>query len=141
VGALPSRGQRPIAGLSTASNGGLPTRVTQKSCSKVAAKSQKRRRSDAHAPSDSLFGSKGACFAEAEMAQTNPPAPASEPAPLRSVQVTLTLTLGAPGAAGWQARVLLPDSSVRDFASPFELVRYLSWPMVAERRRGGGGLR
>lgn len=77
------------------------------------------------------------------MAPPNPPAAAlaSEPTPSRSVQVTLTLTLGAPGAAAWQARVLLPDSSVRDFASPFELVRYLSWPPMAERRRGGGGLR
>lgn len=75
------------------------------------------------------------------MEQTNPQALASEPAPLRSVQVTLTLTLGAPGAAGWQARVPLPDGSGRDFASPFELVRYLSWPLVAERSRGGGGLR
>ena len=75
------------------------------------------------------------------MVHVDPPALAPEPAPSRDLQVTLTLTLGAPGAAGWHARVLLPDSSVRDFASPFELVRYLSWPQVAERRRGGGGLR
>ena len=83
----------------------------------------------------------GAWFVEAEMMPMNLPAQTPEPAPLHDLQITLTLTLGAPSADGWHARVLLPDRSVRDFASPFELVRYLSWPQQIERRRGGGGLR
>jgi hypothetical protein len=64
-----------------------------------------------------------------------PGAPASE------VQFMLTLTLAPPGTGAWHARVQLPDRTVRDFSSPFELVRYLSCPALPERRRGRSGLR
>jgi hypothetical protein len=57
------------------------------------------------------------------------------------LQLTLTLTLARPGVAAWHARVTLPDHSVRDFASPFELARYLSSPLMPQRRLDRSGLR
>ena len=56
-------------------------------------------------------------------------------------QFMLTLTRPGPDGRKWRARVLLPDNTVREFSSPFELMRFLSWPLMPERRRSHGGLR
>jgi hypothetical protein len=43
--------------------------------------------------------------------------------------------------AGWHARVVAPDATVREFESPFELARYLAWPVDPAQPGGGRGLR
>jgi hypothetical protein len=32
--------------------------------------------------------------------------------------------------SGWRASVLGPDTSEREFVSPFELARFLAWPVA-----------
>jgi hypothetical protein len=66
-----------------------------------------------------------------------PPEPAAA-AP--ALQLMLWVTRAAPGHGAWHAQLRLPDHSVLDFASPFELARYLSAPPpgFVERRRSGG---
>ena len=46
-------------------------------------------------------------------------------------------------AAGWHARIVLPDARVHDFESPFELAQFLSRALrePAEPGQGSGGLR
>lgn len=81
---------------------------------------------------------------EADTVPADPdPAPETpEPsAATPDLQLRLTLTFARPGTRAWHARVHLPDHTVRDFSSPFELVRYLAWPELPERRRGRAGLR
>jgi len=43
----------------------------------------------------------------------------------------LTLTVWADTGTGWRARAVLADETTRDFESPFELARFLSWPVSA----------
>jgi hypothetical protein len=42
--------------------------------------------------------------------------------------IELRLTVWTEAKAGWHARVVAPDATVREFESPFELVRFLLWP-------------
>ncbi len=53
-------------------------------------------------------------------------------------QVQLTVTLGAPGTERWHARVVMADASVIEFASPFELARFLAWPLAVPTTDRGG---
>lgn len=39
---------------------------------------------------------------------------------------------------GWRARLIGADASERDFASPFELVRFVSWPVRVADGPGSG---
>jgi hypothetical protein len=52
------------------------------------------------------------------------------------LQLTLTVW-----AAPWHARAVLADATTLEFENPFELARFLSWPVPAEPRADGGGLR
>jgi len=51
------------------------------------------------------------------------------------------LTVWPAGGTGWRARVIAPDASEHEFASPFELARYLAWPVAAPGNKPGKGLR
>lgn len=51
------------------------------------------------------------------------------------------LTVWPGGEAGWHARVIAPDTTELEFASPFELARYLAWPCSPAARVEGKGLR
>ena len=53
-------------------------------------------------------------------------------------QVQLTVTLGTPGSSRWRAHVVMADARVVEFASPFELARFLAWPLAAPPNRRGG---
>ena len=53
----------------------------------------------------------------------------------------LTLTVWADPAAPWHARAVLADATTLEFENPFELARFLSWPLPPTPRDGGGGLR
>jgi hypothetical protein len=56
--------------------------------------------------------------------------------------VEFTLTVWPNDAVrGWHACVVAPDASRREFASPFELARYLARPAAAARESQGKGLR
>lgn len=55
--------------------------------------------------------------------------------------IELRLTVWSGAKAGWHARVVAPDASVREFESPFELVRYLAWPVDPAKPGEGRGLR
>lgn len=55
------------------------------------------------------------------------------------VEFRLTVWLG--GEAGWHARVVAPDASEHEFASPFELARYLAWPGLPAAKNHDKGLR
>ena len=55
--------------------------------------------------------------------------------------VELRLTVWPAGEEGWHARVVAPDHSEREFASPFELARYLTSPFTAAAPSQGKGLR
>lgn len=57
------------------------------------------------------------------------------------VAVELRLTVWPGGEAGWHARVIAPDATELDFASPFELARYLAWTGHPAAKDEGGGLR
>ena len=48
------------------------------------------------------------------------------------------LTVWPASGAGWRARVVAPDDSRREFASPFELARYLAWPLAPVAKDGKG---
>ncbi|MES2957220.1 MAG: hypothetical protein V4792_03480 [Pseudomonadota bacterium] len=66
----------------------------------------------------------------------------SEPAPPRpDGAIELRLTVWPDGAMGWHACVVAPDASRHEFASPFELARYLARPVAPIRDRDGEGLR
>lgn len=43
--------------------------------------------------------------------------------------------------SGWRAAVVGPDATERVFASPFELARYLAWPVAAAAHGTHGGMR
>ena len=55
--------------------------------------------------------------------------------------VEFRLTVWPAGEAGWHARVVAPDATEHEFASPFELARYLAWPLAAPATDDGKGLR
>lgn len=42
--------------------------------------------------------------------------------------------------SGWRASVLAPDTSEREFVSPFELARFLAWPVAQMPASPGGGV-
>ena len=44
----------------------------------------------------------------------------------KGVEFRLTVWLGH--ETGWHARVVGPDNTEHEFASPFELARYVAWP-------------
>jgi len=44
-------------------------------------------------------------------------------------------------AQGWHAWVTGPDATEREFASPFELARFLAWPMDRMPGSPDGGIR
>ena len=48
------------------------------------------------------------------------------------------LTWWSPGPGEFSARVVLDDGSLRDFDSPFELVRFLGTPISTEPAASGG---
>jgi len=43
--------------------------------------------------------------------------------------------------SGWRAAVIGPDETERVFVSPFELARYLAWPVAREAQALQGGIR
>ena len=43
--------------------------------------------------------------------------------------------------SGWRASVVGPDASEREFVSPFELARFLAWPVAAAAPSPDGGIR
>ena len=53
----------------------------------------------------------------------------------------LTLTVWAEPGNDWHARAVLADATTLEFASPFELARFLSWPAAGAPRAADGGLR
>jgi len=53
----------------------------------------------------------------------------------------LTLTVWADAGAEWHARAVLADATTLEFASPFELARFLSWPAATTATAPDGGLR
>ena len=55
--------------------------------------------------------------------------------------VELRLTVWTHGAAGWHARIVAPDASEHEFASPFELVRYFAGSATLPATNPGKGLR
>lgn len=72
-----------------------------------------------------------------------PPRARPPAAPLRDARAAparpprqLLLTVWCPRAGEFAARVLLADGSVRDFDSPFELVRFLAAPAPPEGVQG-----
>jgi hypothetical protein len=55
--------------------------------------------------------------------------------------IELRLTVWPCGRTGWHARLVAADASEREFASPFDLARYLAWPGLLPWRDDGRGLR
>lgn len=55
--------------------------------------------------------------------------------------IELRLTVWTEAKVGWHARVVAADETVREFESPFELVRFLLWPARPTLRGEGRGLR
>lgn len=55
--------------------------------------------------------------------------------------VEFRLTVWLDGETGWHARIVAPDASEHEFASPFELARYVAWPGLAAAKDHGQGLR
>ena len=43
--------------------------------------------------------------------------------------------------SGWRASVVGPDATEREFLSPFELARFLAWPVVQTAPSPHGGIR
>lgn len=54
--------------------------------------------------------------------------------------IEFRLTVWCLAGSGWRARVISADAAEREFASPFELARYLAWP-VPPIEPGPQGLR
>jgi hypothetical protein len=50
----------------------------------------------------------------------------------------LTLTVWHQAGTDWHARVVLADATELEFRSPFELARFLSWPMPKPPASSGG---
>jgi len=63
-----------------------------------------------------------------------PPLPPGSPVELR-------LLVWFEHGAGWRARVSGPGLAEREFDSPFELARFVAWPVGKAPPAGGGGLR
>jgi len=55
-------------------------------------------------------------------------------------RVDLQLTVWA-AEDGWHARLSGIGTSPREFVSPFELARYVTWPLTDTAREAGTGLR
>ncbi len=72
---------------------------------------------------------------------TAPQAPPSAAPWIMLLSVWPGVEAGA--AAGWHARIVLPDARTREFNSPFELAQFLSRALrqPAEPGGGSGGLR
>ncbi len=68
------------------------------------------------------------------MEPTTPPETAAMP------QVML-LCVWQDAAAGWHARLVMPDARAQEFTSPFDLALFLSRSLRAPPRAGVGGLR
>ena len=69
----------------------------------------------------------------------SPSAPPSVPSPgMEPIELRLVVWLD-PGSV-WHARVSGPGIAEREFVSPFELARFVAWPL-APGQRGGPGLR
>ncbi len=43
--------------------------------------------------------------------------------------------------SGWRASVFGPDTTEREFLSPFELARFLAWPVTQTPASSSGGIR
>lgn len=54
-------------------------------------------------------------------------------------QFQLVVSMGL--ESGWRAAVIGPDETQRVFVSPFELARYLAWPVAREVHALQGGIR
>jgi hypothetical protein len=65
--------------------------------------------------------------------------PMNIPAPTPPATRQLLLSVWCPRVGEFSARVVLADGSLREFDSPFELVRFLAAPPVPPA--GGDGLR
>jgi len=59
----------------------------------------------------------------------------------RGEGVEFRLTVWLASGSGWHARVVAPDTTEHEFASPFELARYLAWPHAVPASDHGTGLR
>lgn len=53
--------------------------------------------------------------------------------------VELRLLVWVEHGSGWRARVSGPGLDEREFASPFELARFVAWPVAKTPLGGGGG--
>ena len=62
------------------------------------------------------------------------PVPVPEPGPATDTTgdgVELRLIVSTSPSRGWHACVIGPGETRRDFASPFELARFVAWPHAA----------
>ena len=55
--------------------------------------------------------------------------------------IEFRLVVRASREAGWSASVFGPDATRREFASPFELARFLAWPLAQPPASNDGGIR
>ena len=55
--------------------------------------------------------------------------------------IELRLVVWFEHGAGWRARVSGAGVAEREFDSPFELARFVAWPMAKPPSGGGRGLR
>ncbi|MEO5882658.1 MAG: hypothetical protein ABIQ06_09605 [Caldimonas sp.] len=53
----------------------------------------------------------------------------------------LRLVIWFEQGSGWRARVSGPGVAEREFASPFELARFVAWPLAKTPPGSGAGLR
>ena len=56
-----------------------------------------------------------------------------------SVEVCLVVQMSR--EAGWRASVVGPDATAREFVSPFELARFLAWPLGPRVALPNNGIR
>jgi len=67
--------------------------------------------------------------------------PASSPSPFGQAPVELRLVIWFDAGARWRARVSGSGIAEREFASPFELARFVAWPLALPPQGSGPGLR
>ncbi|MCE9658541.1 MAG: hypothetical protein K8R60_08270 [Burkholderiales bacterium] len=72
------------------------------------------------------------------MCNEQPAAP--PPLPPDRAPVELRLVVWYEAGTSWRARISGAGIAEREFASPFELARFVAWPL-APALRGGSGLR
>ncbi|MFN0185830.1 MAG: hypothetical protein ACKVQR_18625 [Aquabacterium sp.] len=79
--------------------------------------------------------------------QPGPPGPASSPTaragPRGTAPRVMLLSVWTGDDAAWRARLVLPDARAHEFASPFELARFLAQPPMPPAAPGAAspGLR